>query len=989
MEQQQYRSYAEGGRFDPIQQSTYIPLYRQRAQELKQASEQYRQAQLRNAEVEIGNAGFSEEMKALSQFSTTLTKRIEEIQAQTKKDKETGQAWAVFTAGLDELKASGVSPKDTPEQQALKAEADSVAKTSELITQSTGDIAAGEAFRRDYGGVARGFIGEQSALLAAQTRYNGWVSQFLDSDEKFALDPNMTIREAANSGDSRLVEAAMRQATLSFIKEHNLQYATKDNFVSILGPTINSVNGALTGNLVREGIKANREEEISRIQGLAYDLVKTSPSIDIETSQQNFQNIFTQFRAAGLSNAKAAEYTLKAILAPLKDARNPDAIRALAYVQKIPGQAGTELGKQFGDLINDTAEEAKQSLDSHKVSQTKDILNRHFQRLDEAQTPEEREASYEIAAQELRDIGNFEALRELEEKKADQLIDGANEYNAQKLYDSLEAGAASMEDVERAQRLGEITRAQADELRKAFGANGISGADKELSTSPTLKETLDSYVDRFDSDFLNAVQLKKDQYGQLMMTQTAMLSPGQAEVIRGAAKNEMRQIAARVLSQLPNGTSEAEKNAAIGKALQDWYKGEFKTKGGKYYVAPKVKGEWDPDNRAYLRNLASSPATLAKPQFRAVTQVGSVDFSNTVKFGAPVPAKVRQRFVGSRGDKLFSPDEVEVLANYYRKTGRFQQGLIKAAQDLGRSPLALLNQQIVAHSDVLDLEPFSAVPMSDGKADVPTEAMAGYRMLLQMGIPHKGAAYLSGNIQTESSWRGNRTWDDHGARAGGLVSWRAGRLERMQAAVGDVRTASTKEQLEYMMKEMKANYPAAYATFMNANATDRELQTASKIFWVYGTEGERFGYAQGILRKVQGVQSGTIKPTKKGTYTTASGVTGTYDVVDTGLKDANGRKIQFAPGAAKAWARMLKAGMPFNAKEVNSTYRTEADYNRLISQGLKTPKNSLHHFGLAIDAEAGSTLEKWLRKYGRAYGWYPNDYKGTHGGHWEYKGRPN
>lgn len=853
MEQQQYRSYAEGGRFDPIQQSTYIPLYRQRAQELKQASEQYRQAQLRNARVEVENAGFDEELKALSQFSTTLTKRIGEIQEQTKKDIETGEFYSALTADLEGIKTSGVSPEDTPEQQALQAEANSVSKTSELITQSTGDIAAGEAFRRDYGGIARGFVGEQAALMGAQTRYSGWVSQFLDSNEKFALDPNMTIREAANSGDSRLVEAALRQARLTFIKEHDLQYATKDNFVKYLGQTILSVDSSLAGNLVREGIKAKREEEVSRIEGLGYDLAGTT-GYDVDSLQQNYNQIANLLynNNTGLSRAQANEQALKIAISRYEDDGNVDAIKNLGYVLKVPGQAGTELSKQYGNLINDAVLRAEGRLEQIESKEAKDVEADMFRELDGAGTPEERTTIVERAIERHKANGNYKAALALQGQLDDLQVEGSNEYNAQQLQDSIEAGEASMEDVDRAQKLGQITRSQADALRKAFGTNSISGADKELSTSPVLKEALDSYVDRFDSDFLNAVQLKKDQYGQLMMTQTAMLSPGQAEVIRGAAKNEMRQIAARVLAQLPGGTSEAEKSAAIGKALQDWYKGEFKTKGGKYYVAPKVKGEWDADNKAYLKNLASSPVTLAKPKLRSVTQLRSADFSDTVKFGSSIPGNVRQSFRRLRGDKLFSPDEVKVLADQYNKTGTFQLGLIRAAQELGMSPLALLNQQISAHSDTLDLEPFEATPMSSGKADAPTGAMSGYRMLLQMGVPEKGAAYLSGNIQQESGWNGNRTWDDQGARAGGLVSWRAGRLERMQSAVGDVRTASTKEQLEYMMDEMRRFYPSAYRTFMNPRATDRQLMNASYNYWGYGTEGARFRYAQDIETQSKG-----------------------------------------------------------------------------------------------------------------------------------------
>ena len=53
--------------------------------------------------------------------------------------------------------------------------------------------------------------------------------------------------------------------------------------------------------------------------------------------------------------------------------------------------------------------------------------------------------------------------------------------------------------------------------------------------------------------------------------------------------------------------------------------------------------------------------------------------------------------------------------------------------------------------------------------------MAGTKMLQDAGFPKRGAAYLAGNIQQESSWNGQRDWgevmNDGSLRNGGLVSW--------------------------------------------------------------------------------------------------------------------------------------------------------------------------------------------------------------------------
>jgi hypothetical protein len=50
---------------------------------------------------------------------------------------------------------------------------------------------------------------------------------------------------------------------------------------------------------------------------------------------------------------------------------------------------------------------------------------------------------------------------------------------------------------------------------------------------------------------------------------------------------------------------------------------------------------------------------------------------------------------------------------------------------------------------------------------------------------------------------------------------------------------------------MREKYPSAYRIFMNPHATDRQLIAASRAYWGYGEEGNRFGYAQSIESNVR------------------------------------------------------------------------------------------------------------------------------------------
>ena len=127
----------------------------------------------------------------------------------------------------------------------------------------------------------------------------------------------------------------------------------------------------------------------------------------------------------------------------------------------------------------------------------------------------------------------------------------------------------------------------------------------------------------------------------------------------------------------------------------------------------------------------------------------------------------------------------------------------------------------------------------------------------------------------------------------------------------------------------------------------------------------------------------TSTPTQS-MVTGKSGYVGSTNVVSTGYKDASGRDIKLNPGAAQAFKQMVADGMPFNSGEIANVYRDENEYLRLKSQGYKPASNSKHNLGMAADIHGA--MNTWIRKNGAKYGWYANDYSGSHGGHFEWRG---
>ena len=100
-----------------------------------------------------------------------------------------------------------------------------------------------------------------------------------------------------------------------------------------------------------------------------------------------------------------------------------------------------------------------------------------------------------------------------------------------------------------------------------------------------------------------------------------------------------------------------------------------------------------------------------------------------------------------------------------------------------------------------------------------------------------------------------------------------------------------------------------------------------------------------------------------------------------GLVDYKGRPAVFSKSAASAFGKMMidSKGV-VKGSDIASSQRSK-EYNASLPGASPT---SHHLYGNAIDIHGDSN--DWIRKHGAKYGWKPNDYKGTHGGHFEFKG---
>jgi hypothetical protein len=99
-----------------------------------------------------------------------------------------------------------------------------------------------------------------------------------------------------------------------------------------------------------------------------------------------------------------------------------------------------------------------------------------------------------------------------------------------------------------------------------------------------------------------------------------------------------------------------------------------------------------------------------------------------------------------------------------------------------------------------------------------------------------------------------------------------------------------------------------------------------------------------------------------------------------GAKDASGRPPVFSRGGANAFEAMIRdSGGIVKASDIASSKRSDSK-NRAVGGVV----GSQHLGGNAMDIHGASN--DWIRKNGARYGWHINDYKGSHGGHFEFRG---
>ena len=368
----------------------------------------------------------------------------------------------------------------------------------------------------------------------------------------------------------------------------------------------------------------------------------------------------------------------------------------------------------------------------------------------------------------------------------------------------------------------------------------------------------------------------------------------------------MEDLARDVWNSRPADESPEQKDAVVQRELKEWYQRNVKEETGAYNFEALKYVDWkrtrDYKNLKFLEDAdtekviadadqqAAAYRAVRKLQFTTPGRLANIKQiqlrqynmdvlapvpwhdENDYVIGATPPPEMKAEFSIERGDTVMSLEATVQHLKEYSENKTYSPEFEATARELNVSPNGLLTSQFLSYKKTILLQwrsipgrfdtrdkckdlPVSGQLGQGGGDEQPLTPYEGAQLLMSppFRYPSSGAAYLSGNIMTESLWIPNKpAWNDVGMPAGGLVSWRAERLEDLEARFGrKVQYISTYEQLKYMHEELqKPQYKEFYDIFMNPKSTQRELIYASKGFWGYGVVGDRYVHAEQILQQL-------------------------------------------------------------------------------------------------------------------------------------------
>ena len=727
---------------------------------------------------------------------------------------------------------------ETEQAQSVTAQATGV--IAQEIEQETGDAQLAEDVRGPAADAQTGRAVSAINTHEAAARIGVDLQEYMTSDTVVTLpDGTQILARDARTGPELAAVAAqgVRELSRSYGLAGMDPRVLRSTYLGAARAAYQAVV-AQRGAEMREALQGERAETF-------YQEATAEIRAGTVSLEESYQNLYRNLQLAGVSAdpRKLNELTRQHIinLAKGMGLAGVAILEDLKGVQQRPGQAGTELGKgRHAEEINTAIRQIRSgAITEQNIEQNEgrvrllNLQQQHQKDLLAAETEEQRVAINERYEAELLELARGGNLQAQEQLQAEQGKD--NRYNplaVGELMDQVAAGEA-------------ISEAQVNELVESGTITAQEGKSV-LQAAGSSAEMIEDAVKPYKSDIDKTV---KGVVTSQLRSQGVSAEGNELAGINAQLSEEVQSYMAQWIQSNPRAEAaqiRAEAQRYINQHVKERLQGVTLNQGvveGFTYSQPRTYN--NPNTQRPSRVLTN----LETPQIVALNQDNDKDND-----------------IDAYNDRLVTSEEflagVQALAS--GNIEAIPQRIRDLAAAAGMTPRNLIYAQGIGQGVDVDAAVRSALDTpadTAGRAEPlnqgPTDIRSGVRHLQGMGFSRRGAAFLAANIQQESSWNGMRSWGgvynpstgamDGTSRNGGLISWASwaddpARLGRIEQYLGkSIEKATHAEQLEAMKWEMKQSYPSAYRVFTNPNATDAQLRRASKEYWGYGHEGNRFG----------------------------------------------------------------------------------------------------------------------------------------------------
>ncbi len=601
-------------------------------------------------------------------------------------------------------------------------------------------------------------------------------------------------------------------------------------------------------------------EVVQGLQETSISLANQRAATSIDAGQVPLSDVWNQLSGDYFlsgkysSRAESNEAAVKALLPYL----SVDELKHLKTVYKKAGNKGTELGIEYGPLIDNAITKARKGIiEEQRLTSSENtftvaaLQEQHTSAVLAATTPEEVQQAHLNLEAGLLANKSPEALKEYQTQLA--ISNFRDPFALGELIDRAQAGnPITVEEGKALLNNGTLTTGDYKTLEQSGGlANSTAIASANLIKDDVKAAVTGQVVNALDdagipmSDKVadrSLAPIITDIQKRAMQALVAYNAENEGILSEGQQREFIRQwSAANVPDMLKNVGWDGATATVTGYTFTG--------------TAPALKATTtvynNPITNKPSRSLTAVPTSTLKSLYQDNT--GVTDFN-------PTGTDVLGNDISPVNDRLLTKAELAATVEAIRVGQPVPARVDALSKITGLTPKSLAIYQGMGQG--LDVESvLSEPPTTQG----PTDTASGAKYIQSsLGFPPKGAAYLSANIAQESSWDGMRDWPqvlgDGTSRNGGLVSWASwsndpARLGFIENYLGkDISQATHAEQLDAMHYEMKTNYKEVYRIFMNPRATDAQLRRMSYQYWGYGEEGiNRFGVYLSTAKRAVGL----------------------------------------------------------------------------------------------------------------------------------------